>query len=104
MWELISIGAALCAVVALISFAIYKARRDPIIENWRAPPMGTRWEHCGRVLTVIDDGWLDDELEWRDGVACHYPADDGTIERVHFTPAQWAAVVRNNPGGDAVIR
>lgn len=95
MRDMIIIVAVLLAALALISFAIYKARRDPIIENWRAPPMGTRWEHCGRVLTVIDDGWLDDELEWRDGVACHYPADDGTIERVHFTPAQWAAVVRN---------
>jgi len=104
MLDLIIIVALLLAAAALIRFAIYKARRDPFIENWRAPPMGTRWEHCGRMLTVIDDGWLDDESEWRDGVACHYTNDDGQIERVHFTPAQWAAVVRNNPGGDAVIR
>lgn len=99
MTKAIILVAALLAVIGLIAYAIYRANRDPILKTvrWSAPRPGSRWEHCGRLLTVVDNGWIDEEWAWRDGVACDYLNEDGHLERVLFTPAQWEAVLANNP-------
>jgi hypothetical protein len=56
-----------------------------------APPIGARFEHCGVVMMVIDDGQLDGE-GWREGVLANYCDDAGHICRLWLTPAQWSAV------------
>lgn len=88
------------ALVALVIYLLRRAQRDPLLQRdkWKPPAIGSRWEHCGRLLTVVDDGWVDEEWNWREGVACDYVNEDGHLERVHFTPAQWDAVLANNSG------
>lgn len=91
-------GAILFAAVAFIGYEIWRALREPIIPaaHWTKPPIGSRWEHCGRVLTVVDHSWIDEDWSMHSGVSCDYMNDDGHLERVLFTPAQWEAVVVGN--------
>jgi hypothetical protein len=92
--------ASAALVVGLVVWLISRARSDRYIDTvylsslasqWKAPMHGRAFNHCHRVLTVVDDGRWDGH-GWRDGVLCHYADDHGVIREQFFTPAQWEAI------------